>query len=134
MKQYLATGVAIVALVTAAGCGGDDGADASQDPKATTSTTGAVKPGSAQIVALDVPASAQCGGQTFTSFEVTYETSGAARAELRVDGRPIELKDPAKGTVSADVRCDPLPHDIVLFAYDEADGLTYEQALLETVG
>jgi multidrug efflux pump subunit AcrA (membrane-fusion protein) len=120
--------LAVGALAILAGCGGDGSSAA--DDTSSTSVPG-VKPGTAKISTLEVPKSVECGGATFTTFEIRYATSGAARVELRVDGRPIPLDD-AKGTVSADVRCDPLPHDVVLFAYDDDEGLTSRQAMLET--
>jgi len=117
----------LVAGLALAGCGSDGGADAA--PQTTTRT----EPGTAKIVAFEVPESTVCPeAATFTTVAVSYETAGAAKAELRVDGRPIPLNDPAGGTVDADIRCDPFPHDFVLIAYDADELLTVEQRLLNT--
>ena len=117
----------LVAGLTLAGCRSDGNAESA--PETTTRT----EPGTAKIVAFEVPESTVCGeAATFTTVAVSYETTGAAKAELRVDGRSIPLTDPGAGTVDADIRCDPFPHDFVLIAYDADELLTVEQRLLNT--
>ncbi len=120
--------VAVAAMALAvAGCG-TSSADEAEGTK-----SGSTEPGTAKIVAFEVPEATTCAETaTFTSVSVSYETVGAARAELRVDGRALPLADPASGTVSADIRCDPLPHDFVLVAYDDDERFTVEQRMLNT--
>lgn len=112
----------VAGLVAVPACGGDGSGSASPSGGAGASV---------RILRLDVPKTAPCTKVTFTTVTVRYETRGAARAELRVNGRPIPLDDPTRGTVRADVRCDPLPHDFVLFAYDEDGEYTTRKKLLE---
>lgn len=129
-RRLACTAIVVGALALGA-CGSDGGgaADAPTDGPSDTST-----PGTAEIVTFDVPESTVCPeGATSTSVAVTYATRGAEEVELRVDGRPIPLADPATGTVDAAIRCDPLPHDFVLIAYDADELLTVEQRMLDTI-
>jgi len=123
-------------VLVLAGCGGSDiGAEGKTPGTQATMPTTPVSGGSgrARITTFEAPASVACGAaETSTSFSVKYATRDAARAEVRVDGRPLELDDPAKGSIDVQVHCDPLPHDVVLFAYDAANQKVFEQKLVET--
>jgi hypothetical protein len=119
--------IAVVSLVVLiAACGGDR-SDSGAGGGATSGSGGS----SARVVRLGVPKTTTCDSVTFTTVSVRYATRGAARAELRVNGRPYPLDDPSEGSVRVDVRCDPLPHDFVLFAFDEDGEYTSIKKLLE---
>ena len=105
--------------------------DSDGDGGASGGGSGGGQGGSARVTRLDVPETTTCANVTYTTVEVRYATEGATSAELRVDGRGIPLEDPKSGTVSADIRCDPLPHDFVLFAYDAEGNYTTEKKNLE---
>jgi len=134
--QRVLLGVVAAAMALATACsdgGGAAGQKPTEEPATSTTAVGTDNSGgSAKITQFDVPQQTMCGGSTSTTVAVTYQTSGASRVELRVDGRPFALDDPAGGTVDADIRCDALPHDFVLFAFDTADKYTFEKKLLET--
>ena len=87
--------------------------------------------GDARIVTFDVPATVQCGGKTSTDVTVQYKVSGAKKSELVVDGRPYSLTD-SSGEQKATVRCDSLPHTMVLVAYDSSNQRKAEQKRLTT--
>jgi len=124
--------VVAAAALTACGSGGSSSA---KSGASTTETT--VKPdgtGTAKIVSYGVQDAAACpDGKTFVTIPVTFDVSGAARVELMVDGRPLKL-DGTKGSKQVDVHCDPLPHTMVLVAYDAKDNTTFERKLLNTTG
>ena len=131
-RSFIATVIGVALLAAAvAGCSDSEGS-ASGQPVSTTKAP-AAGASTATIAQFEVPKSAVCEHQTFTTVQVSYATSGAAKAELRVDGKPIPLSDPKSGAVDVDVRCDPLPHDFVLFAYDAANRYTSQSHNL-TVG
>jgi ABC-type glycerol-3-phosphate transport system substrate-binding protein len=116
LRRVLPVLVAGAVVLGLAACSGDDGRAASG--AATTTAANAEKPGTAQVSTFDVPTSAECGGKTSTTVDVTYATTGAKKQELYVDGRIVSGTDVASGTVTAPVHCDPLPHTFVMVAYD----------------
>jgi hypothetical protein len=128
-SRALVAAVLAVMTLGVAACSSDSSADGK--PTDASSQQAAKGSGTAHITRLVVPATTACAHGTYTTVDVTYAIEGAASAELRVDGRPIPLDDPAKGTVQADVRCDPLPHDFVLFAFDDAGAYTTEKKNME---
>ncbi len=87
---------------------------------------------SAKIELLEVPESASCGGSTSVTVAVRYATSGAARQRLLVDGRDEGLATGPDGNVSVPVHCDPLPHTVVLIAWDDEGRRTFLQKILQT--
>lgn len=100
---------------------------ASRDPSGATGSA----PGSAEIASFTVPASVSCGGRTFTSVPVEFQTTLARHVVLYVDGRKMAL-DSISGSLMADVKCDPIPHTFVLVAYDASGRKSVERTLLET--
>jgi hypothetical protein len=117
---------AVVAMLfVLTGCGGSSSADNGKK-KAPTAAAG-----SARITSFVVPPSASCGGKTSTTVTVTYGTSGAAKQQLSVDGRPTDLTT-SSGSVDVPVHCDALPHTFVLFAWDGRDRLTSLEKKLMT--
>ncbi len=113
----LVAAVGVLAL-TAAGCG------TASDAAGTSS---------ARIERLEVPAAATCGsGATSVDIPVSYRTTGATRHKLLVDGRDDGLATKADATVTVPVHCDPLPHTVVLVAYDEDGRRTSLQRILQT--
>jgi len=128
---WLAAGaLVVVSVLAAAACSDSSNSSSNASPSSTTSPT-AVQLGDARIVTFDVPATVQCGGKTSTDVTVHYKVSGAKRSELVVDGRPYKLTD-SSGDEKVTVRCDSLPHTMVLVAYDSSDKRTAEQKLLTT--
>ena len=128
--QVLGVSIVAAALLVVAGC--SDNASQAKPNDDQTETTTQAKPGSARIVSFDVPQSAACGGATSTTVNVTYATEGAAKIALRVDGRPIPEATLPGATLPVQVRCDPLPHDVVIVLEDDAGGLTSDERLLTT--
>jgi len=123
--RAIAAGAIAVALGASVSACSDASSGASKSPDSTT-TTG--EPGTATIVTFDVPATVDCAaGATATTVSVTYAVTGAKRQELRIDGLPIDGTNEPSATVLAGVRCDPLPHDVVLIAYDASGHRTAKQ-------
>lgn len=111
---FVASGVSAVLLILLTGCG----ATSTPGDRATSTTT--VDAPRARVTTLDVPAATACNGATSVLIPVRYSVEDAVRQELFVDGRPEPLASDT-GTVSVAVRCDPLPHSIVVIAYDAQD-------------
>jgi hypothetical protein len=107
------------------------GSSASTNSTTSTSDAGSA-PGTAQIAAFDVPASAQCGGKTSTMVPVHYAVTGSTKQLLRVDGRDVPGTEATSASLSVAVHCDPLPHTFVLVAYDAKGRRTALQKLLTT--
>jgi hypothetical protein len=116
--------------VTAVGCSDSSDNTTKAAPSSTTPAS-AVQLGDARIVTFDVPATVECGGKTSTDVTVRYKFNGAKKMELLVDGRPYKLTD-SSGEQQATVRCDSLPHTMVLVAYDSSNQRTAQQKLLTT--
>ena len=88
---------------------------------ATAPATAAAKPGVATVAKLDVPPSVECGTKTSSTFTMIYATTQAKSVELYVDGARQSGDHPTSGSATVPVRCDGLPHDVVVRAID-ADG------------
>ena len=114
---FAAVVLAVVGVLGITAC--SSGSSGSSASKATATTSAAATSGAMKVVSFEVPATAACSGKTSTTVTVTYATSGAAKEQLSVDGRPVALNGPS-GSVQAPVHCDALPHTFVLFAYDAA--------------
>ena len=111
-----AVALTLLLALGAAACS-ESSSDASGN--GTTETTASNEPGTAVIESFEVPESVTCpAGEISSSVTVSYAVRDADRQEVRIDGLPVEGTDEAAGTVEADFRCDGLPHDVVLVAYD----------------
>jgi hypothetical protein len=124
VKRWWIVGVAVGGVLLAA-CSSSSGSESSKSTP--TVTTADARPGSAKITALDIPPSVECQGKTSTSVTIQWATSGAAKRELYIDGRPIADATGVSGTVDTPVHCDPLPHDVVVIAYDDAGRRTSQE-------
>jgi hypothetical protein len=127
--------LAAVVAIGVSGCGSDD-ADASKEPPSSTSpstTLGDTAAGTATIPVFEVPATAACAaGETSVTVKVQYQTAGAKRQRLLVDGADVPGLDEDQATLDVPVHCDTLPHTFVLVAYDANDQKTTQQKLLTT--
>ena len=133
-RKVVAAAALLVATATLAGCGSGGSSSAKSGGGTTATTEKAAGTGTAKIVSYGVQDAAACpDGKTFVTVPVTFDVSGAARVELMVDGRPLKL-DGTQGSKQVDVHCDPLPHTMVLVAYDAKDNTTFERKLLNTTG
>ena len=125
----VAAALALVALLPACS---SDSSDSGASTSSPTSSTVPV-PGTAKILAFDVPASVACAsGATSTKFPVTWETSGAKKIAVNVDAAPISGATDAKGTAQAEVHCDPIPHDVVIIATDRDGHFTTDRKIITT--
>lgn len=119
VRRLLALAAALCLVSALAACGGSD---SSTDAKADgTTTTAVAKPGVAKVTSLTVPPSVDCGTDTSTTFTIDYATEQADSVELYVDGAKQDGRFSTTGSESVPVRCDGLPHDVVVRAID-ADG------------
>jgi hypothetical protein len=92
-------------------------------------------PGAATIDSFVVPATVSCpGNATNASFTVTWKVSGATKSVIQVDANPVAGSDKTSGSATAQVHCDPLPHDVVLLATDKNGHVTTERKILNTSG
>jgi hypothetical protein len=131
MGRYMTGIVGIVVLgVAAVGCGGSSAS--SGTPKGTIKSQTSARGGTAQIVTFDVPKSVQCQSGPSTTFTVKYEATGASKRQLLVDGLATDLPD-AKGDATAPVKCDALPHTVVLYVVDHAGKPTAQTKYLDTI-
>jgi hypothetical protein len=123
---------ALVVAASAAACSSDDSTGSKSSDNATTTTAGNSAPGTATIPVFDVPTTTACGGETSTKVPVKYQTAGAARQQLLVDGLEIKGTGPSEATLEVEVHCDTTPHTFVLIAYDANDQKTSQQKILTT--
>jgi hypothetical protein len=130
-RGLVAVACAVVIGLSAAACSSDDGSGAS-NADATTTTEGSSVPGTATIPVFEVPATTACGGETSTKVQVQYQTAGAERQLLLVDGLEIPGTDASGATLDVEVHCDTTPHTFVLVAYDANDQKTSQQEILTT--
>jgi len=117
--------------VVAAGCSDSSDDSSKASPSSSGPPATAVQLGDARITKFDVPATVACDGKTSIEVTVQYAVSGAKKSELLVDGRPYKLTD-SSGEQKATVRCDSLPHTMVIVAYDSGNQRTAQQKLLTT--
>jgi hypothetical protein len=123
--RQLVVGLAVAAALVGAvaGCSGGGGSGSVGAGTAASSTAAA---GALRIDMLDVPDSVPCNGTTSATVPVQYATSAATRVRLYVDGREIphvKIDD----SVQVPVHCDPVPHTVVVIAYDAGKGKTSQQ-------
>jgi hypothetical protein len=131
-RSCVAAALAAASIVSLSACSSDD-AKASKSAATSPSTTlGNTAAGSATIPLFDVPATVACGTETSTTVSVHYQTVGAKRQQLLVDGRDVPGTEAAEATLDVPVHCDTLPHTFVLVAYDSNDAKTTQQKLLTT--
>jgi hypothetical protein len=127
----LTVAVVLATVLAACSSGSSDSTTPSTSPSAAVTT--ALVPGTAKIVMLDVPATAQCPAQaTQTQFTVTWKTSGAKSTVVKVDGAPIPGATRTSGSARAQVHCDPLPHDVVIIATDDNGHFTSDRKIITT--
>jgi len=121
--------VAVLAVLLSA-CGDSGSSSTAKDT--SPSTTVAAKPGVATVAKLTVPPSVDCGAQTSTTFTFSYETADAKSVELYVDGAQQSGDHPTSGSATVPVRCDGLPHDVVVRAIDADGNATVSKTQLTT--
>jgi hypothetical protein len=115
--------VLVGSMALLAACGGSDSSGSSNSSSTAKAT----------ITSFTVPKTTACApGDTSTSVDVEYAVSGAVRQKLLVDGLAATGVDGSSGTVTVQVHCDPLPHTVVLVAYNSAGERTSKQELLDT--
>ena len=117
-------------LVVSAGCtSSTGGAPGTPAQGGTTSPA----PSAAAISRFEVPASIDCqSGHTSASFPVSYATTGAKTVVISVDGLPVPGSDAVSADLTAQVHCDPLPHQVVIVAADANDRQVDQQKVLAT--